>query len=220
MLAVPSGGTGLDVAASSSIGRRRQRLFVVGCSSSGNKHTAQYTRTSAIYSNALRPNDYSDINGSMKLIWAAIWSCLWRSCDFRSPWSEITRRVGHRYRAVCRNLWGVCLVQRVLLLRPAGPQTVKKHPPPPHIHKFNGTVLVPCSQELTTCPCPEVWIQSTFYHPISLRHVNFNIILPFTFRGRHLLETLTGSYRVNKIQVHVLSLFLENAFQYYPHFYV
>ena len=68
MLAVPSGGTGIDAASSSSIGRRRQRLFVVGCSSSGNKHTAQYVGTSAIYSNALRPNDYSDINASIKLI--------------------------------------------------------------------------------------------------------------------------------------------------------
>lgn len=68
MLPVPSGGTGIDAAASSSIGRRRQRLFMVGCSSSGNKHTAQYIRTSAVYSDALRPNDYSDINVSIKLI--------------------------------------------------------------------------------------------------------------------------------------------------------
>ena len=173
MVAVPSGGTGRDAAASSSIGKRRQRLFVVGSSSSGNKHTAQYIRTSAIYSNALRPNDYSDINASIRLIWAAIWSCLWRSCDFRCPWCEIGRRVGHRYVAFCRNLWGVSLVQRVLLLRPAGPQTVKKYPLPhthTHTHKFNGTALVPYSQELVTCPCTEVWIQSTFSLPISLRY--------------------------------------------------
>jgi hypothetical protein len=67
-LAVPSGVTAILAEALSSIGRRRQGLFVVGCSSSGYKHTAQYIKTSAIHSNALWLNHYGDINARMKLI--------------------------------------------------------------------------------------------------------------------------------------------------------
>jgi hypothetical protein len=53
-----------------------------------------------------------------------------------------------------------------------------------------------------------VYIFSSYFFKI---HVNC-VILPFTFRGRHLLETLTGSYQVNKFKPTFSHCFLKMRF--------